>query len=271
MSSLPPLDARADAERWLPEIDERWVLAHRAHDARDVVRRWRAVARAARMRLEVIHETSSYPVLCLRSRGLTRDALYLSAGVHGDEPAGPQGLLAWAEANLERLRRGNVILFPLFNPVGLALNTRANENGEDMNRIFHLKEHPHIAAWWRAMEGVHAGLALCLHEDYDAQGLYCYEQSRNPGEDMAERFMTACERIIPRDLRKVIEGRRAAKGIIRPRRIPALLGLPESVALFRQGVRRTLTFETPSEFSLAVRARAQARLVEEGWRLVHGD
>jgi hypothetical protein len=50
--------------------------------------------------------------------------------------------------------------------------------------------------------------------------------------------------------------------VIQRRRVPALPGLPEAVALYRAGVPVTLTFETPSEMEFERRVRAHAAFVE---------
>ncbi len=62
--------------------------------------------------------------------------------------------------------------------------------------------------------------------------------------------------------RRTIDGRRADRGVIQRRRVPALPGLPEAVALYRAGVPVTLTFETPSEMEFGTRVRAHAAFVE---------
>ena len=256
---------------WLPEIDDRWLLGHRAHDVAWIHRRWKAVAKAARLRTVVTHEAAGFPVPCFTTRRSEPGALYISAGVHGDEPGAVMGLLVWAEANLARLAAGNAVIFPLFNPVGLALNTRVDSEGRDLNRSFHDMSLPHISTWRAAVEGLDARLAICLHEDYDAVGNYCYELNHDFQELLADRFLGECEHLIPRDPRRTIEGTRANGGVIRRKRIPVLPGLPEAIALYHGIARATLTFETPSEYSLAIRARAQARFVESAWRFTHGD
>ena len=192
-------------------LDSR-LLAHRSHDVAHLLARWQAVARAAGLEWRVIHETLGGPVVSLRTPGPLDRALYISTGVHGDEAGSVLGLLEWAERVPEALTAQPVLLFPLFNPAGLAANTRGDETGLDLNRSFHDTTHPHIAAWLREVEGASFSAALCLHEDYDAQGLYCYEI--NPGPLLAPDLMAASEHIIPRDARAEIEGRAASGGII---------------------------------------------------------
>ncbi len=236
------------------------LRSHRSHDVTFLLNRWQRVASLAGLEWRVIHETSGGPVVSLRTTGALDNALYLSTGVHGDEAGSVLGLLDWAEGSLETLRSRPFLIFPVFNPAGLAANTRGDETGLDLNRNFHDTRHPHIAAWLRETENTSFSAAVCLHEDYDAQGLYCYEI--NAGSCAAERLVSACEHIIPRDPRLEIEGRPALGGIIhRPEPPGDIPGVPEAIALVYSGTALSLTFETPSEFALTDRADAHAEFV----------
>ncbi len=238
------------------------LQTHRSHDVPHLLRRWRAAARAARLTVETVYVSDAHPVLFLQNPEVSGPRLYFSAGVHGDEPAPVSALLEWAEDNAALLRRLPVAIFPLFNPAGLARNTRADHRHMDLNRRFHDARHPHIKAWQRAVEGHAFSLAVCLHEDFDAQGIYCYELSRTPRAPHADTLLRAGERHLPRDPRRSIDGLRATRGIIRPRRIPDLPGLPEAIALHLHNADATLTFETPSEFALTARIAAHRALIE---------
>ncbi len=246
----------------LTEINEAWLSQHRGHDAGYLLERWRRVARAARLKVEVIHETAGYPVCFLTSSRAGTSPLYLSAGVHGDEAGAVLGLLEWAERSIPWLRAAEVVLVPLFNPAGLALNTRMDAEGQDLNRLFDHPTHPHICGWRAALAPFRPRLAVCLHEDYDARGLYAYELNRDAGLRLAEHCLLHAEAILPRDPRRLIEGRPAHQAVIRRRRLPMVVDLPEAVALYQNGTPCTLTFETPSEFSLANRVQAHARLLQ---------
>ena len=241
--------------------DAAYLSAHRSHDVPFLLKRWHAVARAARLKVETVHVSSGHPVIFLHTPSVDQPRLYLSAGVHGDEPAPVSALLEWAEENVMLLRRLTVALFPLFNPAGLALNTRADHRHIDLNRRFHDASHPHIKAWWRCIGDMTFTTAVCLHEDYDAQGTYCYELNRSSRPFLADAALRACDHIIPRDAQRTIEGRRAIDGIIRRKQIPDLPGLPEAIALYLHSTERSLTFETPSEFSLADRVAAHKALL----------
>jgi murein peptide amidase A len=227
------------------------------------IARWRAVAKTAGMSLRVLTELAGEKIIYLESRAResTAPLIYLSAGVHGDEAGSVWGLLHWAETQVELLRHGRYLIFPCLNPHGLRSNTRADQRGLDINRRFHLDQDPLCGPWRQVLREKRAVLGLCLHEDYDAQGCYVYELSQRRTA-LSPSLLAACTRRIPADSRPKIDGRRARQGIIRRSTIPQdLPGLPEAIVLWQLGCPLTLTFETPSEFSLQDRVQTQADFV----------
>jgi hypothetical protein len=239
-----------------------------SHDYHYLVQRWRALARCAGLRLLSIATVDGFPVYCIRSPALGHDGgLYLSAGIHGDESASTEGLLAWAQRSHALLRQLPVLVFPCLNPWGLVMNRRSDASGNDLNRMFHGDLHPTAAAV-RQIAAPHAfESAMLLHEDYDAQGVYLYELSKRPS--FGDAILTAAEAFLPKDPRPRVDGRRAKEGVLRPRLSPSRLaqtGYPEAVWLQLRGCATSITFETPSEASLEKRVEAHAvavaRMVE---------
>ena len=85
-----------------------------------LMRRWRAIAEAADLRIKKYSEAGGCNLYCLASGRKAPDApsIYLSAGIHGDEAGATEGLVEWAQANTDALRALNVLIFPCLNPVG---------------------------------------------------------------------------------------------------------------------------------------------------------
>ena len=188
-----------------------------AHDPKTIIRRWRAIAREAGLVLKKYGEAGGHDLYFLRSRKVlkTAPAIYLSAGIHGDETGATEGLIAWAEKNPARLRDLNLLIFPCLNPWGIVNNCRYDSEGRDLNRSYHNKAVPQIVRQMELFANDRFDLAIMLHEDYDALGIYLYEI---PGAQplWGEMLTAASSRWIPFDPRPKIEGRKAKGGIMRP-------------------------------------------------------
>lgn len=215
--------------------------------------------------MQQIADEAGFRIYGLRTRSLSPESrpLYLSAGCHGDEPAAVLGLLEWAEENVSLLMDNPFVLLPCLNPWGLVNNVRHNHGGNDLNRLFHDESHPVVSGWRAFIDGLHFPVAATMHEDYDANGIYLYELNPTVGHSYGKSLMAKCEKVIPREWRTSIEGRKAPGAIVRRTRgIPKLDGMPEAVTLFAEQGGVTLTFETPSEFSLHDRVAAQKCFID---------
>lgn len=233
------------------------------HDYEQLIRRWRAVARAVGVSLQVIAEVDGFSVYCFRTTALRgRGGIYVSAGIHGDEPASCAGLILWAERNRKVLQSLPLLIFPCLNPWGLVGNSRHDASGNDVNRMFHMETHPTVSGILKECEGLEFGSAILLHEDYDAQGIYLYEHSRR--DTCGESILEAAGTYIAPDLRRNIDGRKARNGLLRPRlRMEHFnqIGHPEAVWLHLRGCNRTITFETPSEAALQPRCESHVAAI----------
>jgi hypothetical protein len=195
-------------------------------------------------------------------------SIYLSAGIHGGEPAGVTAV-KWLLA-LPRLPRWMApfrwTILPCLNPAGCEAGTRQNPDGLDLNRQFRRDDVPEIAAVKRAVCGRRFDLCLHLHEDSDGTGFYLYELDRN-GCWMGGRIVAAVRPIIPPDRRAVIERRPARGGVIRRRpHIQRRKLWSEAIWAYAHLANHTFTLETPTRWPLGDRVRAQLKAVETAAR-----
>jgi protein MpaA len=150
-----------------------------AIDPMAIAVRFDAAARAAGFRVEKFGKTPSGPLLALTKRTAgPRPRIYLSAGIHGDEPAPPLALLRLIERGLFDARAVWFIC-PLLNPAGLARGTRENTDGLDLNRDYRSMASAEIrahVAWLQRQPRF--DLAVLVHEDWEAKGFYLYEVNR---------------------------------------------------------------------------------------------
>ena len=244
----------------------------RSHDYGHLIRRWRTVARARGLRLVPYASASGYELFYAETRRPIPElpCIYLSAGIHGDESASTEACLEWMATTRLTARDFNVMIFPCLNPWGLVNNRRTDENGRDLNRTYHDDAVPQTAAHKAALAGRQFRLALALHEDYDANGVYIYEV-RAARPYWAGDILRAAARHIPADTRRTIEGRGSRAGIVRrPIDLALMPEHPEAFVLYFHHADRIFTIETPSEAHIDVRVTAHVAMVECAVRLALG-
>ena len=229
-------------------------------DIRAVLRDIKAAAQTHGWTFELFYKTGDLEVSALHRTcrdEAKRRRIYISAGIHGDEPAGPLAALRLIQKN-RWPENVELWLLPCLNPDGFMLNTRGNANGIDLNRDYrHLETHE-ITAHVRWLERQpNFDLTLCLHEDWESHGFYLYELNPDNHAPLAEKMVAAVARVCPIDLSPVIEGREATGGVIRPNLDPAVrVQWPEAFWLIQNKTRRSCTLEAPSDFPLATRVNA---------------
>ena len=183
--------------------------------------------------------------------------IYISTGIHGDEPAGP---LAIRQLLRENAWPANAALWlcPCLNPTGFPLNRRENAQGIDLNRDYQHLETEEIrahSAWLKRQPSF--DLTLCVHEDWEAHGFYLYELNPDHRPSPAERIIDAVAKLCPIDHSPLIDGRPAQNGIIRPDLDPAKRPQwPEAFFLIQNKTHHSLTLEAPSDFPLETRVAA---------------
>lgn len=227
-------------------------------DIEAVLRDVLAAARQHRWEVEKFLSSPALELFALR-RGVPnpRRRLYLSAGIHGDEPAGP---LAMRQLLQEHRWPDDVALWvcPCLNPAGFRRNTRENAQGIDLNRQYHQPEAPEVVAhvaWLRQQPDF--DLTLLLHEDWEAAGFYLYELNVAANPSHAEEIIRRVAAVCPIDSSALIEGRPARDGIIRPSADPTTRPeWPEAFYLVRTKTPHSYTLEAPSDFPLPARVAA---------------
>ncbi|MEM7146494.1 MAG: M14 family metallocarboxypeptidase [Verrucomicrobiota bacterium] len=248
--------------------ERQFMREQRSHDYDDLLKRWKAVGDGAGLMWEEFDELDGYPLVCVSGGDASEESIYLSAGIHGDESGAVEGLIRWGEANVELLRRLPIVIMPCLNPWGLENNSRRDGRGRDLNRLFDRPRMRPVSSWRRVYGRRRYSVGLCLHEDYDASGIYVYELAQDTEADAGDRLLGACEGILPRQAGDDLDGVPMREGVMRrPERFDEVIreieGMPEAIYLYLNGTRAALTFETPSEYSLYDRVRAQERAIGE--------
>ncbi|HTV39191.1 MAG TPA: M14 family metallocarboxypeptidase [Candidatus Sulfotelmatobacter sp.] len=210
--------------------------------------------------LEVFFKVAEFDLFALRrdSRiSAGRRRIYISAGIHGDEPASPLAALKLLQEN-RWPDNAELWLCPCLNPVGFTLNTRENGSGIDLNRGYLNPVAPEITAHISWLERQpQFDLTIMLHEDWESNGFYLYEQNPDARPSYAEKIIEAVEKVCPIDRSETIEGRPAKNGILRPNLDPCSRpNWPEAFYLITHKTRQSYTVEAPSDFPMEARVNA---------------
>lgn len=188
--------------------------------------------------------------------------LLITAGIHGDEPAGPYGVVEWL-TKAEYPDDLRIIIIPLINPSGFDDNERNNGDDRDLNRGFNIRKRPtvELKLLEKALNGESLSLLLSLHEDRGHGGIYLYHADVD--EDVCRRILDDCSKVIPIVTEKSIYGDECERGMIYvglknkdPKHVNSLEN-----ALQALGVAQ-ITFETPALAEFNKRSSLQAMLIQ---------
>jgi murein peptide amidase A len=231
-------------------------------DIRAVLRDVEIAAQQHGWSSEIFHVSGQFKWLALHRKPEARSKksearIYISTGIHGDEPAGPFAALKLLQEN-HWPDNAEIFLLPCLNPVGFTLNKRENADGIDLNRDYRnskAKETLAHITWLERQPKF--DLYFCLHEDWESHGFYLYEQNPDNKVSLAEKMIEAVRKVCPIDLSETIEGRVAKGGIVRPNILPhERPDWPEAFYLITQKSRQGHTLEAPSDFPLPARVDA---------------
>ncbi len=145
-------------------------------DTTELAAAWRDARGPAGIRVREVACVGAARTLLVAECGRSdQPAISISAGVHGDEPAGVWALLSLVRDGLLDPRFAYRI-WPCLNPTGFDRRTRASVDGIDVNRSFGRGgTSPEARAVLTATRDRRCVLAIDLHEDLEADGAYVYE------------------------------------------------------------------------------------------------
>ena len=243
-------------------------------DIRAILRDVEVAARQHGWILEIFHESGEFKLLALHrpplsihnpilrpkaTEGRPQSAIriYLSSGIHGDEPAGPLAAVRLVQEN--RWPANAELWFcPCLNPMGFVLNRRENAGGRDLNRDYRHLETAEVRAHIAWLERQpQFDLCLCLHEDWESHGFYVYELNPENRPSLAKTMIARIAETCPINHSEIIEDRPAQNGIIRPNLDPQKRPQwAEAFYLIVNKTRLSYTLEAPSDFPLITRVNA---------------
>jgi len=200
--------------------------------------------------VETIGVDRGCPVL-----GMTRAAavdgaphIYLSAGIHGDEPAGPLAVLELLRAHSLTWEVSWAVA-PMLCPDNLRRSDRLGPGGVDPNRDYHERRLATTRDHLTWLEGIETGFALafCLHEDFDMDGFYVYEHLTAGQPRYSIAIIAAARRLAAIETAAEIDGFDFHNGVyLFDHSQGERSRWAEARRLIELGSRATYTLETPS-------------------------
>lgn len=221
---------------------------------------------------KVCDDTQSHPVVLVRSQSFdpSKPTVFLSAGMHGDEPAGVHAIIRFLNTDLHRyIDRFNIVALPCLNPSGFDAGMHNTSSGMNINDYFGKQSNDAVV---QAIEAKIKPLApsvvlsFDLHEDNsgDQLGCYVYEAVSKATGRMAHQVLEA---LSPTDICKTPEiyGAKNTEGVIEedmdesPESLGGLHGY-----LKTQGARNAMVIETPSAWSFEKRVQTHLAMINRG-------
>jgi len=143
----------------------------------------------------VSYADTAYPIRML-SRHISGEPganVLLTGGIHGNEPAGTEFLLQFAETLSKDPSAWPEIHFdiiPVVNPWGWVHAARRNGEGRDLNREFGTFKAPESVLMQKVFKRKHYDLIVDFHEDGHVGGFYFYRLA-NPDETLCRSMIEA--------------------------------------------------------------------------------
>ncbi|MBC2607686.1 M14 family metallopeptidase [Pelagicoccus albus] len=235
-----------------------------------------AAARDQNFAVEELTSHSGYAIYALTRKAAPSGdkpplRLYLSSGIHGDEPAGPLALLELLESGLLP-RDTDIAIVPLINPTGIKAKKRENDNGWDLNRDFRYPKNPETQAVREfIISQAPFHLSVALHEDWESSGFYMYCITPDGDDRLPRKILNEVKKEGPLEPETEIDGHPAENGLITR---PADFDLegrddwPEAFLLYERSEHVHITTESASSAQLRIRIAQQCQAVKTAIRLL---
>lgn len=221
---------------------------------------------------DVTDGTQSYPIICVRSQSydISKPTVLLTAGIHGDEPAGVHAIIQFLNSDLSRYEdRFNILALPCINPSGFDTGMHNTASGLNINDHFGRQSGDTVV---RAIETKLKSLrppvflSFDLHEDNsgDQLGCYAYQTISKGTDSIAHRVLEVLE---PTDIcqQPIIYGEKNTSGVI-DEVVDASQEAHGSLHWFLKanGTQHAMTIETPNMWPLEKRVKAYLAMIHRG-------
>lgn len=226
---------------------------------KEILQKCTVYARMHSWDIEYINRDTDYELLVFkRIISQAYKNIYISSGMHGDEPAGPPTVEKLLNENVFPPHT-NIWILPCLNPTGVKNHTRENINSIDINRDYRnlkTKEAKGHVEWLSKQPDF--DVSICIHEDWEANGFYIYGQNL----EKSNRVIEEVRKIFPIESSTKVDGLDVSGGVIDVNKIISSEEInidtnwPEAFYLMKEKYSENYTLETSSDYTLMERVNA---------------
>jgi predicted deacylase len=207
------------------------------------------------------YSTNKYPFQKIVIGSYNPRRVLISAGIHGDEPAGIETICYFLENSRYKAHMDlwEITILPCINPYGFEYDTRENHENKDLNRLFNTHNPPPEVQLAKSIfKPSYFDITIELHEDCDSNGYYLFQKSNKPnGFEIGVKIIEALKDIIAINSDETIENMSAEKGVIhRIKDINQMKYWPMAGYALSMNSGHCLTLETPTNLAMATRVHA---------------
>ncbi len=215
---------------------------------------------------DVTGSTSSHPIEKIVFGEGNEKRVLISAGIHGDEPAGVETICSFIERKecQKFLQDWEMTVVPCINPFGYESNTRSNHEDMDLNRKFKTPSPPIEVALAQKLFISPFDLTIELHEDVDSSGYYFFHSSLDDVQSaLIPAILNNVKTVMPINLDSEIDGMSASEGVIERSGLDEDMDWwPMAFYSLSKGTRTCLTLETATRFPMQTRVTAHLKAIE---------
>ena len=216
-----------------------------------------------------IGRVHDHPIFQVRINSFSdsHKSILITAGLHGDEPAGVEAALQFLERdNSSLLQSFSFVVIPCINPYGYIHNTRENREGIDINRSFEDDNIQESNIIKNTLEHKHFSLAIDLHEDYETNGFYLYEGNRYE-KYLGPKLVKATQHIGPiANEEPEDDSSQFSKGVYKIQESWGTLGLTPHLLFYHSP--HVFIFETPTNWNIHNRVNLHLSLLDNVLKLI---
>lgn len=212
-----------------------------------------------KLSLTTLGNVNGFPITQIIINPNSVKTIVFSAGIHGDEIAGPLAILEFLKKKIYlKFPNLKIIIYPVASPTGFDLCQRLNYLGQDLNRMFcQEKLTGEAKILFDSLSHHKITLFHSLHEDLDEKSFYLYN-FENTYQQIYRDLVMQASKYFPINMSSSIYGD------------PSLRGLITNIhdgsfedRLFSEGVPYSLCTETPGQQPLQARVDLSLELMRQ--------